>query len=222
MLKKTVRIGILLVLVASLMFGIMGTQPARALVAYPGADVHIMNIPWDGSTDIYGWDFALATYESDYVDPSMTVGEYRDYLQGVLGYPVVVLFDTYAQEGGVATVPSDSALMGEYLCVFGFDHYHVYVFKAQPKSSNPPRLTLFGYVNDDGKSCVLWSLDGSRNLNVADKCGGGAELVCTVTLVGKELEYDCEGGYDWLGEQIVNDPQWLEWAHNFASMNGRK
>jgi hypothetical protein len=65
-------------------------------------------------------------------------------------------------------------------------------------------------------------LDGSRNVDVAKKCGGDAELVCTVKLIEKELRYDCKGGYDWLGEQIIHDPQWLSWADKFASMNGRK
>ena len=181
-----------------------------------------MNIPWDGSTDMTGWDFSQSTVDFDYIDPSMTVGAYKSYLQGKLGYPVIVLFDTYAQEGNVVTVPSDSALMGDYLCVYGYDHYHIYVFKAQPKSSENLRLTLYGYVNDNDKSCVLWSLDGARNVNVGDKCGGGAELVCTVKLVERDLIYDCEGSYDWLGQQIVNDPKWLEWADKFANMNGKK
>jgi len=222
MLKKIVRIGILLVLVASFMFTSAGSQAVKALASYPSANVWIMNIPWDGTTAIDGWDFSQSTSETDYIDPSMTVGAYKSYLQGKLGYPVDVLFDTYAQGGNVATVPSDSALMGDYLCVYGLNHYHIYVFKAEQKSSENLRLTLFGYINDNSKSCVLWSLDGSRPVNVDSKCGGGSELVCKVKLVGKNLNYDCDGNHDWLGEQIVNDPKWLEWADKFASMNGNK
>ena len=82
-------------------------------------------------------------------------------------------------------------------------------------------MTLFGYVMDGNRSCVLWSLDGSPNLRASEKCGGEVELVCTVRLVGKELKPDCDGGYDWLGEQIINDPEWKSWAEKFASKNGQ-
>jgi hypothetical protein len=108
--------------------------------------------------------------------------------------------------------PSDP-LLGWYV--------NVAVFKV-PVKEQVTRLTLFGYVDSNDKSCILWSLDGARNLNVAEKCGGETELVCTVKLIDKDLKYDCEDGYDWLGEQIINDPEWLKWAHSFASMNGKK
>ncbi len=231
MLKKAVRLGILTMLVVSLALGVAGAQPAKAIsspIPVPmttvkfflfdavwGGDTYEPNWPWDKNTDV--WD--------EEWPGNSTVGEVRRALEAELGYAVVLLTHGCDEDSYSFVVP-DSALVSDYACSFqptfvGGDMLQLAVFKKLSASENL-RLTLFGYVNDDGKSCVLWSLDGSRPVNVNSKCGGGAELVCTVKLVEKKLKFNCDGGYDWLGEQIVNDPKWLEWADKFASMNGNK
>jgi hypothetical protein len=119
---------------------------------------------------------------------------------------------------GKRVIPNDSTLA----FLAGATENTYLSFGPAPKNGEIVRLTLFGYVFDDGRSCVLWSLDGSRNANANEKCGGEVELVCTVRLVEKELKPDCDEGYDWLGFNIAHDSQWLSWAHEFASKNGNK
>lgn len=235
MFKKIVRVGILMMLVLTFTFGSAGTQfvqasstatPVQTTMSY--GDVY--GIPWNGSYDPSTWD-ASKMYWLDFQTSATTFGELQAEYESKLGYKTVIL----ARIGTVPTLLAPTLVgppsIGTYIkpdpSDLLSDHYsgpgsvHLAIFKA-PATSENIRLTLFGYVNDDGKSCVLWSLDGSRNHNVAEKCGGGAELVCTVKLVEKNLKYDCDGGYDWLGEQIVNDPKWLAWADKFANMNGNK
>ena len=234
MKKKAVRIGILMVLVLSFMFTTAGSQAVKAEqaegVALAEADAcfWLMNTSWNGSFDPASWNWDDMNLDCFIVD-NTTVGELKGLLKSELGYPVVVLaaqwedcedYDDF--DYADIFLPGDGNLLLDYTtCPDEPDWIDFIVFKG-PSASEDVRLTLFGYVNGDGQSCVLWSLDGSRNLNVADKCGSEAELVCTVKLVEKHLKYDCEGGYDWLGEQIVHDPQWLSWADKFASMNGNK
>jgi len=240
MFKKIVRVGILMMLILTLAFGSVGTQSAKAKISQTiGIVSYIWDTEWNGSFDWMTWDWSKLTGTNYRELENITVGEYRAIIEQELGYPVVILAymddaceveSTFVEgEGFVAiglpsvnqeVMTSDSAHLSDYL---GLCQSEVVfdVFRTSSKSENL-RLTLFGYVNGDGKSCVLWSLDRSRNHNVAEKCGGGAELVCTVKLVEKYLKYDCDGGYDWLGQQIVNDPKWLAWADKFASMNGKK
>lgn len=234
MLKKAIRLGIFLMLVMFLLGGVSSAKAeansgsAQVVQIQADACFWFMNTPWNGSLDPASWNWDDMEDDCFFTD-NITVGELKSLLQNELGYPVVVLaaqweycedyedFD-YAD----IVMPSDGARLLDYTtCPDEFNWVDYVIFKA-PQAEESVRLTLFGYVNGEGKSCVLWSLDGSRNLNVADKCGGEAELVCTVKLVEKNLEYACEGGYDWLGEQIVNDPKWLEWAQKFASKNGKK
>ena len=118
---------------------------------------------------------------------------------------------------GTRVVPNDYTL--DFLT--GVTEYTKLYFGPAPKNGEIVRLTLFGYVFDDGGSCVLWSLDGSPNAQPNEKCGSEVELVCTVRLVEKELKPDCKDGYDWLGFNIAHDSQWLSWAEKFASKNGR-
>jgi len=118
---------------------------------------------------------------------------------------------------GTRVIPNDSTLA----FLAGATETTYLYFGPTPKNGEIVRLTLYGYVFDDGRSCVLWSLDGMPNTRPNEKCGGDVKLVCTVKLVEKELKYDCRDGYDWLGFNITHDSQWLSWAHNFASQNGR-
>jgi hypothetical protein len=225
MLKKVGRLSILIVLVLSFMVGVSGAESAKA-IAVPTISVQIISFPevWNGSYDYSTWETwqndLEQRYENEY-DPDVTFGMIQQEFSAFLGYPVVV-YSYVCDEYPIVDMfqPSSSAKVSDYLDCW--EGYSVVVFKAASSTTENLRLTLFGYVNDDGKSCVLWSLDGSRNHNVAEKCGGGAELVCTVKLVKKNLKYDCDGGYDLLGQQIVNDPKWLAWADKFASMNGNK
>lgn len=231
MLKKTVRLGLLTMLVVSLALGIAGAQPVKAisnLIPVPTTPVKffLFDATWAGDTYElnWPWDKVINVWNENWPANS-TIGGVRQALESMLGYPVILLTHGCDEDMYSFIVP-DSALVSDYACMtnpalVAGGTLELAVFKA-PATSENSRLTLFGYVNDDGKSCVLWSLDGSRNVNVAEKCGGNAELVCTVKLVEKKLKYDCDGGYDWLGEQIVNDPKWLEWADKFASMNGKK
>jgi hypothetical protein len=238
MLKKVVRLGILMMLVLILGFGSAGTQFAKASssatpvqTAYSFGDVY--GIPWNGSYDSSSWD-ASNMYWLDFETSATTFGELQAEYENLLGYRTVILARIPEFEGeptllaptlvgppsaDIYIKPDPSDLLSDHF--WGPGSVYLAIFKA-PDSSENVRLTLFGYVNDDNKSCVLWSLDGSRPVNVDSKCGGGSELVCTVKLVEKKLKYNCDGGYDWLGEQIVRDPQWLAWADKFASMNGKK
>jgi hypothetical protein len=233
MLKKAVRLGILSVLVLSFMFSIAGSQAVKAeqsenIFVQADAVFWIMDTAWNGSFDPASWNWS-AEYEVNAIVDNMTIGELKSMLKEELGYPVIILaaqwescedysdFD-YAE----ISLPADGNKLLDYpTCPDEWAWVDFVIFKA-PSASENARLTLYGYVNDGGKSCVLWSLDGSHPLNVDKKCGGGTELVCKVKLVDKNFKYDCEGGYDWLGEQIVHDPQWLSWADKFASMNGNK
>jgi len=118
---------------------------------------------------------------------------------------------------GTRVVPNDYTL--DFLT--SVTEYTELYFGPAPKNGEFVRLTLFGYVFDNGGSCVLWSLNGSPNTRPNEKCGGEVKLVCTVKLVEKKLKYDCKDGYDWLGFNITHDSQWLSWAEKFASKNGR-
>ena len=233
MLKKAVRLGILTMLVVSLALGVAGTQPAKAIsspipipVPVITVEFYLFDAVWGGDTYEPNWPWADYTWWSEAWPVNSTIGEVRQALESMLGYPVVLLTHGCDEDMYSFIVP-DSALVTTYACaspqptIAVGGSLDLAVFKA-PSASENVRLTLYGYVNDDGKSCVLWSLDGSRPVNVDAKCGGGSELVCTVKLVEKKLKYDCEGSYDWLGEQIVNDSKWLAWADKFASMNGNK
>jgi len=153
-----------------------------------------------------------------------TVGDMIDYLLAGLTSPGspcsnvpsdVALFAGEPGEG--VLVPNDTP----FSLVLSITQSFSYYFGPSHMDENENvRLTLFGYVLDDGRSCVLWSLDGTPNLHANEKCGGEVELVCTVKLVDKELKYDCKDGHDGLGQEIVNDPQWQSWAEKFASKNG--
>ena len=118
---------------------------------------------------------------------------------------------------GTRVIPDDSTL--EFLADATEDT--LLYFGPTPKNGEIIRLTLFGYVLDNGNSCVLWSLDGTPNARPNEKCGGDVKLVCTVRLVDKSLKYSCKDGYEWLGNQIITDPDWKSWAEQFASKNGR-
>ncbi len=239
MLKKSVRLGILMVLVAIFCFNVAVVKADRddrrtnlvPIIDGTMSYGDVYGIPWNGSYDPGTWDTSKL-YTLNFVTDAKTYGELKAEYESKLGYPIVMLAKVYEMAyvsigAGISWSPLGRVSPSYYIMPDPSDplvgwQVSVAIFKAPVKGQENLRLTLFGYVNDDDKSCVLWSLDGFRNLNVADKCGGEAELVCTVKLVDKELKYDCEGGYDWLGEQIVNDPKWLEWAHKFASMNGKK
>ncbi len=170
-------------------------------------------------------------YWLDFETTATTFGELQAEYESKLGYKTVILARIDTEPTLLAPTLVGPPSIGTYIKPDPSDplsdHYsgpgsvYLAIFKASPTSENV-RLTLYGYVNDGGKSCVLWSLDGARPVNVDTKCGGGSELVCTVKLVEKKLKYDCEGNYDWLGEQIVNDSKWLAWADKFASKNGNK
>jgi hypothetical protein len=227
MLKKAVRLGILVMLVASFSLIPINSKPAHASVETWEVSVDVFGQQWDGTTsyteifdkwtpvDWWGWDLSL----------EMSIADFKAMVEKEVGHPVVilaVLTEGFCGPEAAYVVPTiASDVIGDYqTCEEGPWSYFL-IFDNSHKVENV-RLTLFGFVNDDGKSCVLWSLDGSHPVNVDSKCGGGSELVCTVKLVEKKLKYDCDGGYDWLGEQIVHDPQWLSWADKFASMNGNK
>ena len=227
MLKKVVRIGILMVLVLSFSLIPISSKPAHAVAETWDVGVDVFSQQWDGTTsytEIFNkwtpvdwWDWELS--------PDMSIIDLKTMIEDEVGHPVLLLGVLTEGSCGpdtayvVTTVDSD--VIGDYQTCEGDPWSYFLVFDASPKAENV-RLTLYGYVNGDNQSCVLWSLDGSHPVNVDTKCGSGAELVCTVKLVGKNLQYNCDGGYDWLGEQIVKDPKWLSWANNFASMNGKK
>ena len=239
MLNKAVRLGILMVLVVIFCFNVAVVKADREdsktnLVPIIDGTMSygdVYGIPWNGSYDPGTWDTSKL-YPLNFVTDAKTYGELKAEYERKLGYPIVMLARVYeiayvSIGAGISWSPLGKIAPSYYIMPDPSDplvgwQVSVAIFKAPVKGQENLRLTLFGYVNDDGKSCVLWSLDGSHPVNVDSKCGGGSELVCTVKLVEKKLKYNCEGGYDWLGEQIVNDPKWLEWAHKFASMNGNK
>ena len=236
MLKKVVRIGILMVLVLPLFIspvGVKAAQPAQPSMESSSTwyvQVLIFDSQWNGDTsgdDYFGGGEKY--FENWPEDPSTTIGELRNDIENVAGFPVLILALVNDNGGcGYNTDflihTSDSAPISDYpICRYGGDdNLAIFLVYRAPSNAENVRLTLYGYINGDNQSCVLWSLDGAHPVNVDTKCGSGAELVCTVKLVGKNLQYKCDGGYDWLGEQIIKDPKWLSWANNFASMNGKK
>jgi hypothetical protein len=238
MLKKAVRLGTLMVLVLIFSFNVAGVKADREdrktnLVPVIDGTMSygdVYGVPWNGSYNPGTWDTSKL-YPLNFVTDAKTYGDLKAEYESKLGYPIVMLAKVYdiayiSIGAGISWSPLGRSAPFYYIMPDPSDplvgwQVSVAIFKA-PAASENVRLTLFGYVNDDSKSCVLWSLEGWRPVNVDSKCGGGSELVCTVKLVEKKLKYDCEGGYDWLGEQIVNNPQWSSWADKFASMNGHK
>ena len=138
-----------------------------------------------------------------------TVGEFIEILLANLTNRITLLKCAYrcssficvTESNGTRVIPNNSTL--DFLA--GVTEDTTLYFGPAPKNGEIVRLTLFGYVFDDGGSCVLWSLDGSPNARANEKCGGEVELVCTVRLVEKELKPDCKDGYDWLGFNIAHD-----------------
>jgi hypothetical protein len=228
MLKKAVRLGILVMLVLTFTLIPINSKPAHAIAPVWEVSAEIFNQQWDGTTDYMTiFDkWSPVDWWDDNLPPDMSISDFKAMIENEVGHPVTVLAvltSTYCGPEDAYVVPTNgSDVIGDYQTCEGEPWSYFLIFNASHKGTENIRLTLFGYVNDDNKSCVLWSLDGSRPVNVDNKCGGGSELVCTVKLVEKKLKYNCDGGYDWLGEQIVRDPQWLAWADKFASMNGNK
>jgi len=224
-MKIAIR-GILAAIVAVVLLGFAATQPAKAIVATTiQVEIVVFPGPWNGSYDYSTWagwpnqDYYYKTY-----DANITFGMIQQDMAAQLGGPVTV-YSYVCEDASTTTVdmfpPPASAKVTDYplSCL---NSYAVVVFKSPHHHSEIPRLTLYGYVSDSNQSCVLWSLQGALPVNVDKTCGSKVKLVCTVQLFGRELKYDCKGGYDWLGQQIVNDPKWLAWADRFASMNGHK
>jgi hypothetical protein len=227
MAKKVIRLGILLVLVASFMLYPISATPAHAVAVGRDVQVLIFNVQWDGNTsgDAYSSPDAVSVNWTK--DPKTTIGEMRAMIEGITGYPVLILALVNDNGGcGFSTdfviSTTDSAPISNYeICKDDPENLTILlVYKTHPKEE-VTRLTLYGYSLGDGKSCVLWSLDGNPNGNPTKKCGAEAELVCKVRLVEKDLKYDCKDGYDWLGFQIAHDPQWLSWADKFARQHDR-
>jgi hypothetical protein len=225
MINKVVRISILVMLAVFFLFGPLSINLSYAAKSNTASqsytfDVFILDWVWNGNLDTTSWPPAPPTVARTW-PIGTTIGEVRADMTAELGYPVVLFTatdGTCASNFPLYHLPNDSDIVDNYYCGTGFAFA---VFKS-PKPAEVVRLTLFGYVSSDNKSCVLWSLDGSLPNNVNKTCGMEVERVCKIKLVEKKLKYDCEGGYDWLGEQIIHDPQWLSWADKFASMNGRK
>ena len=227
MLKVSVRRRISLIIVVAVLIG-------SGLLAGCSPDL-------PASTPYAVWDFSYLLSSCDFsgfpIDPFPmvwywlpadfvglpTVGEFINGFVSALTSPTspvhcsnvptdVALFtDTHV-------VPDDTVL-SSFASMTGITYLH---FGPHPKNKEFVRLTLFGYLSEDNHSCVLWSLDGAYPLNVDKTCGGTVQLVCTVKLVEKDLKYDCKDGDDWLGFEIVHDPQWLSWADKFASKNGHR
>lgn len=232
MFKASVRKNVSLMIVVVILLSsilLAGCSPEP----YPG-----INIVWDFSYLFSKCDLSESEIPAEelfvvYFQPeefetfSGTVGEFIDELLAILseaelpcsGFPTdLALYMSDLEKTHISILPDDSTL--NFLA--GVTENVLLYFGPAPKNGEIVRLTLFGYVFNDSRSCVLWSLDGSRNANANEKCGGEVELVCTVRLVKKELKYDCKDGYDWLGFNIAHDSQWLSWAHEFASKNGNK
>ena len=229
MFKASVRKGVSLTVVAVILLSgalLAGCSPDP----YPG-----INIAWDFSYLFSKCDFSESEIPIEetflvYFEPgefetfSGTVGEFIDELLAILpeaelpcsGFPTNIAL--YMRDSnGTRVIPDDSSLV--FLADATEDTF--LYFGPASKHGEAVRLTLFGYVMDGNNSCVLWSLDGTPNAHADEKCGGEAKLVCTVKLVDKNLKYSCKDGYDWLGNQIVTDPDWKSWAEQFASKNGR-
>lgn len=231
MFKTSVRKSVPLVIVAVILVSglfLAGCSPEP----YPG-----INIVWDFSYLISKCDipqeeevpveesFIVYFQPSEFASFPFMVGEFIDLLLAELLDPEspcsdvpidVVLY--MRDSNGKRVIPDDST----FAFLEGATEDTYLFFGPAPKNGEITRLTLYGYVFDDGRSCVLWSLDGSPNARANEKCGGEVELVCTVKLVEKELKPDCEEGYDWLGFNIAHDSQWVSWADQFASKNGNK
>ena len=231
MFKASVRKSVSLVIVTVILLSsvlLAGCSPEP----YPG-----INIKWDFSylfsncaipeeempvEDLFVVYFQPEEFET-FTD---TVGDFIEFLLAELSdpesscsnVPTDVALYMYDESNGTRVIPNNSTLA----FLAGVTEETTLYFGAAPKNGEIVRLTLFGYVFDDGRSCVLWSLDGSPNTRPNEKCGGEVELVCTVRLVEKELKPNCKDGYDWLGFNIAHDSQWLSWAHEFASQNGNK
>ncbi len=231
MFKTSVRKRVSLVIVTVILLSSM-LLAGCSLEPYPG-----INIVWDFSylfskceipqeEEIPVEDtFVVYFQPEEFASFPFPVGEFIDLLLADLTDPespcsnVPTDVALYLRDSsGTRVIPNDSTLA----FLTGATETTYLYFGPTPQNGEIVRLTLFGYVFDDGRSCVLWSLDGSRNANANEKCGGEVELVCTVRLVEKELKPDCKDGYEWLGYNIAHDSQWLSWAHEFASKNGNK
>jgi hypothetical protein len=230
MFKNAIRFGVLVMLAAALMFTPFGSKPAHASVAIPtwGVTADIFSQHWDGTTnytDIFDRLTPVDSFEWEDLSPDMTIGEFKSIVESKVGHSVTilgVLTEGYCIPEAAYVVPtSDSDAIGNYQTCEGDPWSYFLIFNNSHKVE-VPRLTLYGYVSSDNHTCVLWSLNGTLPNNVNKTCGMDVKLVCTVKLIEKKLDYDCKSGYDWLGNQIVNDPQWLSWADKFASMNGHK
>jgi hypothetical protein len=226
MLKTSVRKSVSLVIVTVILLSSMLLAGCQPFPYEEGINIvwdfsylfSKCEIPQEAEMPPVIWYFQPAEFETF---PFTTVGELIDLLLGDPESPCSILTDVtlYLRDSsGTRVVPNDST----FAFLTGATETTYLYFGPAPKNGQIIRLTLFGYVFDDGRSCVLWSLDGSRNANANEKCGGEVELVCTVRLVEKELKPDCKDGYDWLGFNIAHDSQWLSWAHEFASKNGNK
>jgi hypothetical protein len=230
MFKKAIRLGVLVMMVAAFMFVPLGSKPAHAGVAIPTWEVSadIFSQHWDGNTnymEILDRLTPVDFIDRDDLSPDMTIGEFRSMVESEVGHPVTilgVLTEGYCGPEDAYVVPtSDSAAIGSYQTCEGDPWSYFLIFNNTHKME-VPRLTLYGYVSGNNHTCVLWSINGALPNNVNKTCGMDVKLVCTVKLIEKKLDYDCKSGYDWLGKQILNDPQWLSWADKFASMNGHK
>jgi hypothetical protein len=230
MLKKVVRIGIFVVLVASF-FAFPASAKSGSAISEPlewQVDARFYNMEWDGDTSGDVYFSVMPDYDYwEMHDSTTTIGELRSVFEEIAGYPVLILALVnnnggcgYETDFVIST--SDGDPISNYsICSESNWNYSIFlVYKAPPKTEIP-RLTLFGYVDSDDNSYVMWSLSGDRNINVKDKLGNNVTLVCTVHLVDYELRYECMDGYNWLGEEIVNDPKWISWANKFASRNGK-
>ena len=232
MFKASVRKSVSLVIVTVILLSsvlLAGCSPDP----YPG-----INIKWDFSylfnncaipeEEMPVEDLFVVYFQpEEFENFSGTVGEFIDELLAILpeaelpcsGFPTdMALYMSDLEKTHISILPDDSTL--NFLT--GVTEHVLLYFGPAPKNGEIVRLTLFGYVFDDGGNCVLWSLDGSPNARANEKCGGEVKLVCTVRLVGKELTPDCKEGYDWLGFNIAHDSQWISWADQFASKNGNK
>jgi hypothetical protein len=230
MLKKIVRSGIHVMLVLFFVLGLVGisgAQPAKA--AQPGIWVQIIYFPeyWNGSYDYTTWETWANGYGVVYSGLYAVDVTYGDIIQkftSTLETPVTA-YGYICEDYNLTIVdmflPSDDEKVIDHPACDGYYSHVVILFNEKP-SSEVTRLTLFGYIEEDGKSsCTLWSLDGSKNLRPDEKCGANVELVCTVKLVDSILKYECEDGYDWLGYNIAHDSKWVSWAEKFATINGR-
>jgi hypothetical protein len=154
---------------------------------------------------------------TEFAEVPFTVGELLEIIKSVLessGSPCKGSTDFYLylkDSSGTRILP-DSMHLSD---LAGVTENTTLFFGPRDKDDSA-RLTLYGYSIGGGKSCVLWSLDGSTPINVDKKCGGEPELVCVVKLVGKDLKYDCEEGHESMGFNIAHDPKWLSWADKFA------